>query len=776
MILKIRLKSGQELELNEKYLTSFRYEDSVTNSEEIRIGVAPSATLDFSIINRDNILSGKKFDGCEVVYYNDKNEKIGTFDCSEIKKNKKSIDIELVDKMMKFEVDWKGCSFPTTTYELLLNICGQCNISLRTPKNEIINGDVTIREEDGLGGETCRTILKYLCEIFGSYANMDEDGNLVIEYYDFNDIKGQIRYGECTYFEIDESTTKRAGVLFKNNKTNVQIGDTSSSYIIEDNPIAKQLSESVKYEIGQRIVERIKYTSLKSGEFILSKKDLKEGDVIEVVEENGEVSICVVSKIVFENLNKMTIFSYGDTKNTKDSTSTSTSSTTDDSESYDSEVYLGRGQNHQKILAKGGTYTLAEKLITNVTSFSKVNLNLFVNFNYNLNKILFFDIYTNDKLVKSLKFEAKQGFNQFAVGFLADVDLESVRNLFSCKITLEDGDVLEIEPFECQISFIVKSCKINDAVAANQYFVEKYKKISNSIFNQNRFTIKNLRERVAIKFPIYSLDVSLDEDESVIAEYYQDGSVEVSGNGQTKNTKITEIAGFKLGTEAKNAFLNANSVSINGDIILGTNFFWGCTNIEEASFNGDISVGQRCFEGSKLTTLKGEKNIYFVDNSAFRDCNLTGTFDFSNCISFSDYSFYNNPNMDYIKLRIPLAKFNDRGMEHCFENCPKLDGIVVLNRGTAYDYQVHGTAFTNSGFSTFMLMSDVNYSTLTYLKNGLTCPNPKLYVCEETWESRYLDKLMDLQNNYGFIVMFYIRSQEQEILDQLYEENNIYEG
>lgn len=776
MILKIRLKSGQELELNEKYLTSFRYEDAVTNSEEIRIGVAPSATLDFTLVNRDNILSGKKFDGCEVVYYNDNNDKIGTFDCSEIKKNKKSIDIELVDKMMKFEVDWKGCSFPTTTYELLLNICGQCNISLRTPKNEIINGDVTIREEDGLGGETCRTILKYLCEIFGSYANMDQDGNLVIDYYDFNDIKGQIKYGECTYFEIDESTTKRAGVLFKNNKTNVQIGDTSSSYIIEDNPIAKQLSESVKYEIGQRIIERIKYTSLKSGEFILSKKDLKEGDVIEVVEENGEVSICVVSKIVFENLNKMTIFSYGDTKNTKDSTSTSTSSTTDDSESYDSEVYLGRGQNHQKILAKGGTYVLVEKLISNITTFSKVNLNLFVNFNYNQNKVLYFDIFTNDKLVKSLKFETKQGFNQFSIGFLADIDLESVRNLFSCKITLEEGDILEIEPFECQMSFIVKSCKINDAVAANQYFVEKYKKISNSIFNQNRFTIKNLREKVAIKFPIYTLDVSIDEDESVIAEYYEDGSTEVSGYGMTKNTKITEIAGFKLGTDAKNAFMQTNSVSVSGDVRLGNDFFYGCKDIEEARFSGEIYVGDRCFEGSKLTTLIGEENILTVGNSSFRDCNLVGTFNFMNCISFDDYSFYNNPEMNFIKLRIPLAKFNDVGMEHCFENCLKLGGIVVLNKATALDYQVHKTAFKNAFFGTFMLMSDVNYSTLSYLQD-LTCTNPKLYVCEETWESRYLDKLMDLQNNYGFTIIFYVKSQEEEILNKLYEENSrYYEG
>ena len=90
MNLKILLKNGQELEVNESHMTSFRYEDSVSNSEEIRIGVAPSATLDFTLVNIDNILSGKKFDECELIYYNDKEERKGTFDCDNIKKNKKS--------------------------------------------------------------------------------------------------------------------------------------------------------------------------------------------------------------------------------------------------------------------------------------------------------------------------------------------------------------------------------------------------------------------------------------------------------------------------------------------------------------------------------------------------------------------------------------------------------------------------------------------------------------------------------------------------------------
>jgi hypothetical protein len=778
MILKILLKNGNELEVNESFMTSFRYEDFVSNSEEIRIGVAPSATLDFSLINRDNVLSGKKFDKCELIYYNDKGERKGTFDCSEIKKNKKSIDFEMVDRMMRFEVDWKGCSFPTTTYNLLLNICGQCGISLRTEKKDIINANLTIQDEEGLAGETCRTILKYLCEIFGSYANMDENGDLLIEYYDFNTIKDKIEYGQCTYFEIDEKISRRAGVLFKNNKENVQIGDTSSSYIIEDNPIIKQLSESVKKEVGQRIVDRIKYTSLKGGEFTLSKRDLKEGDVIEVVEENGDISVCVVSKIVFENLNKMTIFSYGDTKNTKESTSTSTSSTTSETETYSSEVYLGRGQNHQRVVAKAGTYTLVEKLITNITSFSKVNLNLFVNFNYNLDKILFFDIYANDRLVKSLKYEASVGFNQFSVGFLADIDLAQNTNLYSCKITLEDGDILEIEPFECQISFIVKSCKITDAVAIDQYFVEKYNKIDNRIFNQNRFTIKTLREKITIKIPFYSFDVSKNGDGSVMADWYENGDLEVYGNGETQDNLICDIARSKFGGWSSQGTVAYNSLKeettkiyVSGDVVLGYYFFKNTTNLEEVHFNGNIRISKECFLNcTKLTTLTGEQGIYYVGVSAFNGCNLTGTLDLSNCKEFNDYSFYNNSNLNYIYFPRPITKNANSGMEYCFSGCTNLDGIVVMD--STNSGSPHSTVFENTQISTFMFMADVEYKSTSFLKKIAT-PNPTLYVCYDwddgsTWDDiNSKDDIYELEEDYGFTIVLYEKEQEQEILNSL---------
>lgn len=770
MILKILLKNGNELEVNESFMTSFRYEDFVTNSEEIRIGVAPSATLDFSLINRDNVLSGKKFDECELIYYNDKGERKGTFDCSEIKKNKKSIDFEMVDRMMRFEVDWKGCSFPITTYNLLLNICGQCGISLRTLKSDIINADLTIQDEDGLAGETCRTILKYLCEIFGSYANMDENGDLLIEYYDFNTIKDKIEYGKCTYFEIDEKISRRAGVLFKNNKENVQIGDTSSSYIIEDNPIIKQLSESVKKEVGQRIVDRIKYTSLKSGEFTLSKRDLKEGDVIEVVEENGDISVCVVSKIVFENLNKMTIFSYGDTKNTKESTSTSTSSTTTEGIDYSKEMDLGRGQNHQRIIAKAGTYTLAEELITNITSFSKVDLNLLINFNYNLEKILFFQIYANDKLVEVLKYKAEPGFNQFNAGFLADIDLDKNYNLFSCKITLEEGDILEIEPFKCKMRFIVQSCNINDAVAVDQYFVEKYNKIDNRIFNQNRFTIKTLREKITIKIPFYTFDVSKNNDGSVMCDWYEDGSMEIYGSGEIKNDEVYDIAYSKFDKTAyTNIKENTTNIIIgNGVTSVGNNFFKNMTNIEEIIVLGNTSFGTSTCEGCISLVSISEKNITGIGNYCFKNCNLTGTFDLTNCTSFGYEMFANNTNMDYVTFAKDLIISEGMFKDTYF------DSVIVLNvnssgfYGNEFDFA--SSTFKNCYISTFILNNEVdifdcdgNFSNAGGFDN-LLAATKTIYLCDNYNHSGDVTRF----ENWGFEIIRYEYSEYEDIINEVW--------
>ena len=768
-----------DVKINRSDIYSYNLTKNATPSSALALGGCCISAFTISFDKRNY---GKFNKNSKVEVFNDKNNKMGEFFIDTPNNSNHIMTLECSDILKRASVKWKGRSFPCSVYEVFTNILVQIGISSTITIDDLPCGHCVVNESKNLKNMTCIDLLSDIAELNGGFFFVDNYGELKFKSFNFDDQK---EYDEKYIHEVSKIeevlTTRRGLYIVGSNNQEYVFGDTYNQLVINDNEIIKTMTNDGINLVGNTILNKIKHFEYYAAEVSLWQDDkpIELGDVIKVIDLDGDYHSIIVHEISFSNDdNYCNIESYGDDLKTKATEETSQIEN-DTTTTYDSgEVYMGRGQNHQRVLAKAGTYVLAEELVEDVSSFSKVFLNLFLDFNYDYveNRILFFDIYANNKKVKSLKCKTDQGFNQFSVGFLADVDLESNTNLYSCRVTLLENETIEILEFECQLSFIVKSCKIRDAIATDQKYIEKYEKIDNTIFNQNRFTIKDLRENITIKFPIYTLDVSIDDDESVIAEYYEDGSVEVSGNGQTKNTKITEIAGFKLGTDAKNAFMQANRVSISGDVILGTNFFYGCVDIEEARFSGEIYVGDRCFEGSKLTTLIGEENILTVGNSAFRDCNLVGTFNFTNCISFDDYSFYNNPEMNYIKLRIPLAKFNDVGMEHCFENCLKLDGIVVLNRGTAYDYQVHKTAFKNAFFSTFMLMSDVNYSTLSYLQD-LTCTNPVLYVCEETWESRYLDKLMDLQNNYGFTVMFYVKSQEEEILNKLYEENSrYYEG
>ena len=212
-------------------------------------------------------------------------------------------------------------------------------------------------------------------------------------------------------------------------------------------------------------------------------------------------------------------------------------------------------------------------------------------------------------------------------------------------------------------------------------------------------------------------------------------------------------------------------IYISGDVVLGDSFFESTTNLEEVHFNGNIKVGKECFYNcSKLTTLTGEQGIYYVGVSSFNNCNLTGTLDLSNCGNFSDYSFYSNPNLNYIYFPRPITKNASSGMEHCFDGCVNLDGIVVMDNANTGN--LHSTSFQNTRISTFMFMADVEYKPTAFLKNIAT-PNPTLYVCLDwddgsTWDDvNSKTTIYELEEDYGFTIVFYEKEQEQEILNSL---------
>lgn len=801
MRLEITLKNNNVYNFDSSYINTIEYENSVTDGDEIRIGVATSATLDFTLINRNNVLSGKNFDKCNVKYFDDDNNLIGTFKCTKATKssNKKSIKFECEDHMTDLDETWLGSSMPIDAYFLLTNLCQQVGLSLLTTRDQIPNADEYINDQDGLEGETCRQVLKYLLEMFGAFATMSPNGSLIIKYYDFNNVVDTIEYGDCTDFELEEKEARRAGILFiNNNSDNVLVGDTSAAYIIENNPILAQKGEDEKRNIGNNILDKIKFTTLKSGEFTVRNRDIKEGDVFKVIDEQEHEYICVASKITQKDLTTLVISSYGDTPNYNSSTSTSTSGKGAATETYSKEIYLGRGQNHQYVNIKGGTFTICEKLISNVCRFSKVNLNLFVNFNYSFNndKIIYFDIYANDKLAKSIKFQTSQGFNQCSVGFLSDLDLENSNNLFSVRVTLEDNEIIEIQPFECQLSFIVKSCKIDDAVIDNQYFIERYKKLDMGVFNQKRCTIKRLYERPRYSYTDFIIDISAAEDNSILAFYYDDlGELDVIGNGETFDIGIESMLDRVPESSKENFLLNCKTINFVGDIQLAKGTLWASTDakrIETINFSGNIEIWGPGTQFQNITTLKnvniksGDLKIKCPD--CFKGCTNLESITNSNLITelskkYSDYTTYMGhifdgtkityldlsnviighnslsgslssdldgllTNMEYlqfVKLPIPICAadltlgFNGYICNNTFSNCSANGIFYMVRDNTTNGVYRWGNfdryTFTNSNISIIVQEGPLNYNnSWSNLLNEPFVPNDSdpIFVIDDT--------------------------------------------
>lgn len=109
---------------------------------------------------------------------------LGWFTVDESPKKLSKITLAALDRMMKFEkkVDPSLLSFPTTLYELLQRICEICGVVLRTGSYNFLNADYNVMEFPSIA-QTYRDILSYICEINGSCAYMDINGELVLGWF-----------------------------------------------------------------------------------------------------------------------------------------------------------------------------------------------------------------------------------------------------------------------------------------------------------------------------------------------------------------------------------------------------------------------------------------------------------------------------------------------------------------------------------------------------------------------------------------------------------------
>lgn len=838
--LEIELHDGRIEEFTGEHITQISYAGYTTDGNEIRIGSAPAATLDYTLINRDNVLSGKDFTGCVCKYYND-DELFGTFYADKVTKNKKALDFKMSDAMLKFDKLWAGSQFPITAGELLRNICLQCGVSLEPFMDQLVNMNVVVEDEKGLVGETCRTILKYIAQLNCAYATINKNNRLELKFYEFGipsyDSK-KVFYGDCTTFSINEKPCVRNGFMFtRKNADDYYVGDVNNAFVMDMNPFTMNKSDGELQMIGEAIMPKLVFATLYSGEFVFrnlpksptgTNQDpefrVRAGDVFYVVDAELREYPVVAMKVELKNGTNLSVISEGESPDAADSTSTSGGYKKEEDE-YSEEIFLGRGQNHQHLDIKGGTFIICDKVVKNVTPFTKVFLNLLANFNYDYtsDKVIYFDIYANDKLAKRLKCDAKVGFNQFNAAFLADLDLDNEENVFTCQVTLEDGETIVVYPFETQMSFIVKSGKIYDAVATNQYFIETLVKPPVSYMDFDNFNIKTIDENMHVAQDMYfQVDLSKNKDGSIIGTYTKSaatgvGTFDIVGSGVLCGTEDADgtlqgrLNKVLDGNEIGEFFDGVNIINISGNITeIGQNFFYtgpnifedldevnitspiqtiktyafsGLTQYKQFSFNMDFSSVTTIYPNAFSYNLLSDTSAYNLSNlvtayeSAFESSGLNGMYNLSSLQNAGEYAFhYGNCDLGYCRLTpspafpagVELTAFNWNQNFDCVlivdgATMDRLNPVTGNNRASEF---LAGTNVQNIVFiNDFIVNNDYGKNTMIQISRNFR-GKPTIHYYAGTTDPKYLEAIGIMEDE-GCTVSMYQNDQQriQELLN-----------
>lgn len=161
--------------VNEQYYEVYNVEYYADSYEDGNvIGNAIASQLDFDLPYMEKFDSFKYFDG---IWTGNEYEYIdmGTFNVfDEQDKDEFTKHITSFDNLIKFNVPMQDDdNYPKTLFEELQNICNQAGVELEN--TSIANGDFIIENNQFVGGENLKSVLKAICGVSGNYAIIKDD-------------------------------------------------------------------------------------------------------------------------------------------------------------------------------------------------------------------------------------------------------------------------------------------------------------------------------------------------------------------------------------------------------------------------------------------------------------------------------------------------------------------------------------------------------------------------------------------------------------------------
>ena len=483
----------------------FDYKINSSDNNEILIGNCSAASLNFSIWNKDKQYNTFKFKNATCYLYKDveRTQKMGVFQVDKITKDKNTLKFECTDSMTKLDELFKGIQTPFTIFSLIVQICTQLDLTLRNTEEELINGNLTYTSTENLLGKSCRDVLKYCCELTGTYAIFDENGQLFLNWYNLNTIKKEIQYNQLKTFSRDEEELQITGLSVVLEDEEVLIG-SSQGYdlrLTKDNPLLKKLGKDERTGTLTNIFNKVNGMKYLSCDISLSVDDeICIGDTLKIFDEDNEEYKIIVSYLNISKIFSMNITSAGENIN-RDNQSNSSSGQDTNSQQ---KVYTSKDENWKDITVED---TYAETHLNGISVFgvnekSSVILNYSICFTIDSETNIKFKLLINDIESKIINYKTKIGFNTFSWSEQANLNMSTSTNIFKFILDTTDvvgGFLFNIEQNNSVLTIIAVGCETDSGGRATNIELRESIKGFNIVgFNFKDIKFKNILDTVNI--------------------------------------------------------------------------------------------------------------------------------------------------------------------------------------------------------------------------------------------------------------------------------------
>lgn len=268
------------------------------------VGACVASELSLTLDNHDGFYNLTNFMGRELfveIGVADENEVVhyipmGYFGIDQSPRKQSRITISALDRMLWFEIepDPEALTFPCTITDLLADICSECGVT-RKITGALTNGSYVVDEYPQIA-RTYRDILYWICEVTGTNAYFDYDGELVLGWYSTT-TSATLTIANRILSDTSEESIVITGVEIQTETETYVAGLKDYAITIAQNPLLKEGVQAVADALNL-VVNRFTYKAFSAT--VLSMPHLYPMDGATFIDKDGNSFFVAITDWTFK--------------------------------------------------------------------------------------------------------------------------------------------------------------------------------------------------------------------------------------------------------------------------------------------------------------------------------------------------------------------------------------------------------------------------------------------------------------------------------------------